>query len=242
MAIGIDKTYGGCLKGTPNLRVDGDFIIDDNTSIFLLSTDKRKVYYQVKNGVVFEILKNKTGDSCELTWDDEKFTEPYMQIGDTKYYLGNFIVDGDEIKPAGNDPAKKEAGLPMVVASKCIHGEREGNIPYCIYFRLLVIKRLYNAIKSNKYTLDDFLVNASRFAPEWIIYDGEGEPTMIQTSELETPMTPISLKAVYDALVNTCAVEDAIKAANAYFNPAGLNVECVSFNMESDESDDGGRK
>ena len=154
-----DKTYGGCLKGTPNLQVDGDFIIDDNTSIFLLSTDKRKVYYQIKNGVVFEILNNKTGDSCELACDDEKFTEPYMQVGDTKYYLGNFIVDGDEIKPADNGLAKKIAELPMV-ASKCIHGEFEENIPYCAYFRLLVIKRLYNAIKSNKYTLDDFLANA----------------------------------------------------------------------------------
>ena len=236
-----DKTYGGCLKGIPNLRVDGDFIIDDNTSIFLLSTDKRKVYYQIKNGVVFEILNNKTGDSCELAWDDEKFTEPYMQVGDTKYYLGNFIVDGDEIKPEGDETPEESAELP-VVASKCIHGEFEENIPYCTYLRLLVIKRLYNAIKSNKYTLDDFLANASRFAPEWMIFDGEGEPTMIQTSESETPIAPINLKAVYDALVNTCAVEDAIKAANVYFNPAELNVECVSFKMEGDESDDGGGK
>lgn len=229
--------YGGCLIETPIMGVDGGWIIDDNTSIFLLDTHRRKAYYQVKNGVLFDILSTPSKDSCEVAWDDDSFKEIYLQVGNTKYYLDRYITDGDGVSDGG--PLKIAAGALKL--TKCIHGDKgeESNIPYCAYYRLLVTRVLYNIIKSKAYTYDDFVKAARRSVPDWMILAGdEHDNTDTIISSEVNEFEKIDLKSLYPMLVNRCATVAAIEAANKYFKSAGLSVDCVTFFMENSEGDD----
>lgn len=237
------QLFSGCVNSEVEAIELGEYIINDDASILLLSKEPREAYYQVKNGVIFDVKSSPTKDSCEIAYNDESLQELYIKVGETKYYLDRYITDGDSY-PTQTGPLNG-AESSKICFKKTVHDDvldEEHEIPYCKYYLLLVVRDLYKLLKSNPYTYEEFAKRAKMVIPEWIIKtedeaSGETEVQII-SSEIPNPLERIDLHEIYETLVNKCAVNEAIDAANKFFNKMGLEAICVTFNVKPIETEE----